>query len=172
MRSLFLGFLLITALASNAQVKNAVDNLKQQAGDMGQAFVKEDYATFAKYMHPKVVQAAGGTAKIVEAVKMSMDQMKKSSGMSITKVVCDAPNKLVKSGNEWQSTLQQHTTIKVAGGRIVTTSTLIAVSTDNGVNWKFVDCNRKTMADIRKFLPNLSKDIVIPEQQAPVQYKD
>ena len=94
----------------------------------------------------------------------------KTQGMTFNNITFDNPTKIVKSGDELQCTLQQHTTIKLANGRAVATSTLIAISKDGGKNWLFVDTSNKDAAAMRKALPNLSAAIVIPPQQKPVFY--
>lgn len=166
-------FLFITALTPSihAQVKDAANNLKHEAEVMGKAFIDEDYTTFAKYTYPKLVQAMGGTAKYKETLGQAKSQLA-SQGMTITKISVDEPSKVVKSGTEVQSTIPQHTEIKMRQGRLTVTSTLIAISRDNGVTWTFLDTSNKDMTLIRKLLANLSKDITIPPPQQPVHYND
>lgn len=89
--------------------------------------------------------------------------------MRFSNITFDEPL-IVKSGNELQATIAQHTEIKLSQGRLVSTSTLIAISTDKGSNWTFIDTSNKEMATLRKALPNLSPTITIPPQQPPVRY--
>lgn len=49
-------------------------------------------------------------------------------------------------------------------GQPVTESTLIAISTDNGKNWYFVDTPGKDIQTMKKALPNLSGELVIPKE--------
>jgi hypothetical protein len=91
--------------------------------------------------------------------------------MAIGILLSDEPSKIVKSGKEMQATVTQHTEIKLPQGRLVSISTLIAVSTDNGINWTFIDTSNKDMVTLRKALPNLSPSITIPPQEPPVRYK-
>lgn len=94
----------------------------------------------------------------------------KTKGMSFASINVDSPSKIVTSHNELQCTLQQHTTIKLANGRAVATSTLIGISGDGGKYWLFMDTSNKNMSAIRTVMPNLSTAIVIPPQQEPVFY--
>jgi hypothetical protein len=154
---------------SYSQVKDVSQNLKQQANIMAQAFISGDYKTFVSYTYKPMVQGTGGAAKMEQSLVKVVSDMK-LKGMSFNKITFDEPSKVIKSGKELQATIAQHTDIKVPDGRAVGTSTLIAISTDNGVNWTFVDTSNKNIAALRKAMPNLSPSISIPPQQPPVHY--
>jgi len=171
MKSIIISILFSTVLFvdSFGQVKDASQNLKQQAGKMGAVFVSGDYTTFAKYTYPKLLAAMGGETKMEQSLAKVVNDMK-LKGMSFNAITFDEPSKIIKSGKELQATIAQHTDIKVPDGRAVSTSTLIAISTDNGINWKFIDTSNKNIAALRKAMPNLSTTITIPPQQPPVHY--
>jgi hypothetical protein len=164
--TIMLGF---TFFQSHTQVKDAAQNLKIQAVKMASAFMNGNYQVFTNYTCPLVVKSMGGEAKMADVLKKTASNMK-MHGMIVSKITFDEPSTIIKSGNEFQSTLAQRTEIKLARGRIVTTSTLIAISNDNGKDWTFIDTSNKDMATLRKALPNLSPSIVIAPTQAPVRY--
>ncbi len=156
-------------ISSYGQAKEAPQNLKQQASKMGASFMSGDYKTFANYTYPLVVKSMGGASKMIEVLNRTTNDMQ-AQGMSFSNITFDEPSKIVKSGKELQATIAQHTEIKLSQGRLVSTSILIAVSTDNGANWTFIDTSNKDMETLRKALPNLSSFIVVPPQQPPVRY--
>ena len=135
--------------------------IKEQATKMGNAFMTGDYKTFAKYTYPTIVTMMGGEAKMSQMLTNTISDMK-SKGMVFSSVTFGEVSRIVKHGNELQCTLPQHIEIKLPGGRIVNTSTLIAMSPNNGNTWTFIDTSKKDMATIRKALPNLSREIIIP----------
>ncbi|MEO6837731.1 MAG: hypothetical protein ABI261_03365 [Ginsengibacter sp.] len=157
------------AFTSYSQVKDATQNIKQQSAKMGQSFINGDYAAFAKYTYPKLLAAMGGEIKMAAALTKVTNDMK-SKGMSLNSITFSEPSKIIKSDKELQATIAQHTDIKVPDGRAVSTSTLIAISTDNGISWTFIDTSNKNIAALRKAMPNLSTAITIPPQQPPVHY--
>lgn len=161
-------FSIFCRLTTTAQEKNAPDNLKHQATEMGAAFLKEDYKTFTHYSHPKIVTMMGGQEKMAGSLSQMIEGMKRK-GMAFLNITFGEPSKLIKAGSEWQCTLPQHTEIQMPDGRIMVTSTLIAISTDNGRHWVFVDTSNKDIAAIKKVLPNISSAIVIPPSQPPVR---
>ncbi len=172
MKSSIISFLFSAMVftTSYSQVKEASQNLKQQANKMAQAFIIGDYKTFVSYTYKPMVQGTGGAAKMEQSLAKVVNDMK-LKGMSFNAITFDEPSKIIKSGKELQATIAQHTDIKVPDGRAVSTSTLIAISTDNGVNWTFIDTSNKNIEALRKAMPNLSPSITIPPPQPPVRYK-
>lgn len=160
--------LAIFGFASNAQIPAAADSLKAQATRMANGLISGDYTTFIHYLHPKILQLSGGA----DAMKQQLQHMSRqlsTVGASFDSVCLDSMSNIIKANPTLQATIRQHTIMKLSTGRSMATSTLIAMSSDNGVHWKFIDTNRKTLADMRQILPNLSTALVIPPQQDPVQ---
>ncbi|MGN6180427.1 MAG: hypothetical protein ACTHNW_14670 [Mucilaginibacter sp.] len=144
--------------------------IEKQANIMAQAFIMQDYQTFAKYTYPALLAAMGGENQMAITLRRAVNDMR-LKGMSFSNIYVDSPSKIVKSRKELQCTLQQHTTIKLDNGRVVATSTLIALSEDGGKHWYFVDTSNKDNVTIHKILPNLSALITIPSEQKPIFYK-
>jgi hypothetical protein len=165
--TLLFGITLFTQ--SYGQVRDATLNIKHQAHKMGQGFVSGDYATFSKYTYPKLLAAMGGANKIASVLTKVTSDMK-SKGMTFNSITFSEASKIIKNGKELQATIAQYTNIKVPKGRAVSTSTLIGISTDNGINWTFIDTSSRDLAALRKAVPNLSSAITIPPQQPPVYY--
>ncbi|HEV3413467.1 MAG TPA: hypothetical protein VG101_13380 [Puia sp.] len=169
MKRLLFVLILFPGVLLMAQVPGAADSLKAQAGRMVNGLTTGNYTTFIHYIHPRVVEAAGGAA----ALKQALQQMSRQfsiSGLSFQSVTVDSLSEFVKSGTQVQATIRQHTTMKHGQGRIMATSTLIGISGDNGLHWKFVDTHNKTLEDVRQLLPNVSTELVIPPTQPPVNY--
>jgi len=71
-----------------------------------------------------------------------------------------------------QATLSETLEIKVPGGTLITKSTLIALSTDSGETWYFIDTSNNSLEKIRTQLPNISENLVLSPPQEPIFYKD
>ena len=94
----------------------------------------------------------------------------KSKGIVINTIEFDVPTKIVKNKNELQCTIAQHTELKSANGRVITHTTLIVISNDNGKTWKFVDTNNMDIVLLKKLFPNLSNEITLPPKEKPTVY--
>ncbi len=143
--------------------------VKRQANIMGQAFIKGDYKVFLHYIYPGIIKLMGGETKMVAVFAKVADDMKLKD-MVFNSIAFGEVSKIVKRGNELQCIIPQYIEIKLPGGRIVSTSSLIAISTDEGNDWDFVDTSNKDISTIKRLLPQLSNAIIIPPVQPPVQY--
>ncbi|OQP58831.1 hypothetical protein A3860_39360 [Niastella vici] len=130
-----------------------------------------DYKGYLKYIHPVRIEAGGGEARVISQLDNQYGPLK-AKGIVISGTVFDQPSEIVKSKNELQCTISQQTEVKVAKGRVVTYTTFIGFSTDNGKTWKFVDTNNIDIAIIRKLFPNLSPKITIPPKKQPTVYNE
>jgi hypothetical protein len=170
--SLILSFCLVNYTFS--QIKTGFNQselclkIKIDATKMSNAFLKADYITFAKFTYPRVLQTIGGVNNMVATLSKTTATMQ-AQGISFIDIKFGYPSAIVNSGEELQCTLLQHTEIKTPNRVIIITSTLIAISTDKGNNWTFVDTSNKDIATLRKVLPNLSNSIVIPPTQPPIR---
>ena len=136
---------------------------------MGNAFATGDFKTFIHYMHPKIVEMAGGVDGLKNILSQASRQMS-IAGMSIDAITIDSMTNILKAGASLQTTVQQHSAFKVPDGRTIATTTLICLSADNGLHWKFVDTHNKTIVDMRKALPNISPALTIPPAYPPVHF--
>jgi hypothetical protein len=146
-------------LATDATIQRA---LEKQVKAMVDSFLKEDIATFVKYIYPPIVKQMGGKKKMIKSLTESMKSMR-DRGVTITEFSVSEPTAILKVGKHLQCTIPLTIEVKTPLSRVKTESTLIGVSTDSGRNWLFIDTSDKDRDSVKKFLPNLSDDLVIPE---------
>jgi len=140
--------------------------IKTQAMEMAKAMLNKDFDNFIKHIHPKLIELGGGKEKM----RPYMDTMSvkmKAFGAEIKKITIGHPYKVIEYNKELQSTLPQTTEVSFLSGSIVVETTLIAISQDGGKNWYFVDTMMYKEKDLKKSLPDLSPDLVIPQQKPP-----
>lgn len=177
MKQLSVSLLILVTLTGviNAQTKATINQaalsqiVTEQGNQMANLFKAGDYKGYVKFIHPVIVQATGGEAKMIELLTAQYAQIQ-NKGIVINSIVFNPPSEIVKSKNELQCTISQHTELKPAKGRVITYTTLIAISTDNGKSWKFIDTSKMDIATVRKLYPNLSSKITLPPKQKPTVY--
>lgn len=140
-----------------------------QANQMGSLYRSGNYKGYIKYIHPVIIKATGGETKMLELLNDQNAQLR-NKGIVINSIIFNPPSEIVKSKNELQCIISQHTELKPAKGTVVTYTTLISISTDNGKSWKFIDTFNKDIAALRKLFPNLSGKILLPPNQKPTVY--
>jgi hypothetical protein len=170
-RTLIANIIICTIFNLNAQKAASLQNpfaktIKAQITYMGDALIKKDYVNFVKYLNPDIIKMGGGEAKIIETTKKSIASLA-TNGAEMQKIIVGNPSAIVKVNNELQCTVPETLELKSAGGVMLTYSTFIAISKDEGKNWTFFDTNSKNIATIKKSFPNLSSALKIVEKRKP-----
>jgi len=137
MKQLSVSLLILVTLTGviNAQTKTTINQaalaqiVTEQGNQMANLFKAGEYKGYIKYLHPLLVQASGGEAKMIELLNNQNTQIK-SKGIVINSIVFNPPSEIIKSKNELQCTISQHTELKPAKGRVITYTTF--ASANNG----------------------------------------
>lgn len=119
-----------------------------------------------QYIHPVRLQSAGSEEAMIKKLNTENEPMF-AEGASVKAIYYEKPSKIIRSNGELQCTIPQHMELTSLKGRVITHTTLLAISTDNGKSWKFVDASNFDMASLRKMYPNLSPGIKLPPKQKP-----
>ena len=162
--SLLLAGVIFLSPPINAQ--NLSTTIKVQAMDMATAFMKNDFKTFARYMHPGIIAFAGGE----EQMKLKMDsayKVMKRFGITFKKYWIGNPGKIISHKNQLQAVLPESIAMKTPLGDMITETTMIVISNDKGKNWWFIDTNVYKADKLKEILPELSPELVIPAGKKP-----
>lgn len=136
--------------------------VKRQAALMAKAVVKGDYKTLVDHMYPKFVAMSGGKEKVIAMANAGMSQLK-AQGFVLESAVAGSPEKFYKAGKEIHCLIPEIVTVKTANGRATMRSNLLAVSSDHGKTWSFLDLNQSTIPQIPKLFPHFNPDLKIPQ---------
>lgn len=158
MKTLITILALTFTLNTFSQTENS--KLNQQLQEMKKHFLAEDYANFANYTYPKILEMMGGKSQMVSATKQAMDQMK-SQGFEVVGLRFKDGSKPLRHDGELQYSLTQVMTMQTPEGKVEADYTLIAISNDEGAHWTFMDTSNKPRATMLKYFPNLHPDIKI-----------
>lgn len=160
--------LLLIGLSGGTPVKaQPIESSIKAAGiDMMRALMRKDYDSFSLYMHPKIIEMAGGRDKMIRKLDTASQVMVQFG--AIRRITIGNPYKVVRYHNQWQATLPQTTVATFFSGTITLETTLIAISADEGKHWYFIDTNLYDMQEVKQQLPDLSPDLVIPPRKEPV----
>jgi len=136
--------------------------LKRQADDMAALMMQHNYKQMAYYTYPPIVKAMGGPDKMAEKVSQMMDEMQ-TRGMALKSTTIGNIGDIVKSGTHLYSVIQQILQISNGGSVITGSSYLLAISSDNGKRWYFVDTAPFKHQNIKQMFPDYPPGLVIPE---------
>jgi hypothetical protein len=153
--------LLLPAFTGHAQSTPCADvacrnRITTQVNAMSAAFLQKDYDAFAQFMYPEIVKLAGGTKAIAAELRKGSTKME-AEGLKVTSVKSGEPSGVIIAPNgDLQSTLLQTTEMLTPERTMTFKSTLVAVSTDQGQHWYFLDTAGKDSDTVRKSFPNIS----------------
>lgn len=162
-------FFLIFISTSSAQSKNIdySNVIKAKAEEMGQSLLNKDFEKLVEFTYPKLIEFIGGKQKMIESLKKVINEMN-ANGVDFIKISFENPTEIIVENNELQSILPQRIEMKMPNGRLISNSSLIAISKDNGVNWFFIDASSKTIQTLKSTFSNLSEKLKLPEPQKPI----
>ena len=156
---------------SGIDVPAALAAAEKQAQDMGSAFVAGDLDRLADKTHPRVVEMIGGREKFRKAIEDGFADMK-AKGQEFHSLTVGKPEKLVRSNFSLFAIIPQRLVFKTPQGKLWHEGCLIAVSSDEGRTWTFVDGAGAAKGNIEIVLPDFPKDLQIPKFKKPQLIKD
>lgn len=129
---------------------------------MATLMMQHNYKQMAYYTYPQIVQAMGGPDKMAEKVSQAVDEMQ-SHGVAFKSVTIGNIGDMVKSGVHLYSVVQQILQLSNNGAIITNSAYLLAISSDNGKRWYFVDTAPFKHQNIKQLFPDYPNGLVIPE---------
>jgi hypothetical protein len=151
-------------LAVSAQQYDSA--IKKAAMEMGIALVKQDGERFLNYMHPSMVSLAGGKTKL-KGMADSAFKVVEQVGGRVSRISFGNPSSIIQYKNTLQAVVTQQMLVTTLLGNVALTSALIAISADKGETWTFIDTNLFNIAQVKKAMPDISPELVIPKSPPP-----
>jgi len=142
-------------------------NLTARAKELEDALQRKDYAKVIDLTYPKIIEYAGGREKLLAAMTNELKTME-AEGVEIVSSSSSAPSQFVHEANSIYAVVPITSKFKAKDGMFQVEGSLIAISTDAGQNWTFVDATGKDQAELKKILPNLDK-LKLPPEKEPVK---
>jgi hypothetical protein len=158
-------FLLLLPLSLFAQ---DVAVVKRQANVIAQALIASDFKTVIAHTYLKAVEMGGGKDKMLQMMSAGINRMK-SQGFAFEKITIGTPGKYYKAGTELHCLVPETLIMKTSQGRFSAKSNLLAVSSDYGKNWSFLDLNASTIRSIKSVFPDFNSNLIIPNPSPPVK---
>jgi hypothetical protein len=136
-------------------------NLETQVTAMEQAFLREEFETYADFLHPDVVRLVGGPDALAGQLRKAQEELR-AQGTKVSQFTHGKPSRVVAVDRELQCTVPLTMQFASATGGSTVHSTLLAISTDGGKTWAFLDTLGKDWEALHRLLPNLSRELVLP----------
>ena len=155
------------AVPSPASGVQNYPTLTAQTKQLEDAFSRKDYAKVIDLTYPKMVEYAGGREKMLAETTSEVQSME-AEGVQILSSTYASPSQFVSDSTGIYAVIPVVSKVKATDGIFQTEGSLIAISTDGGQNWTFVDASGKDHTELKKVLPNLDR-FKLPPDKAPVK---
>jgi hypothetical protein len=139
-----------------------VEDITSKADLLGKALQSKDYGQIIDSTYPKLVEMGGGREKLLAATKAAMEQMA-ASGMEIISFKAEKPGSITGSGRDLATVVPTTLDMRVnAKTTMSQKSFLLAISSDGGSSWTFIDGSALTPEIVKAVLPESLHGIQLP----------
>lgn len=133
--------------------------LQEQASNMVQAIVAFDFETYVDYLLPRYVELEGGREALILSMRNDA-KMYQADGTRFSDGRVHKTSPFLTCNKQIQCVLRQEITMTEARqAPFVMEVNLVAVSADNGLNWKFYSAGGDDLQTLRKTFPEFCKDL-------------
>jgi len=160
----YFSFILLCFVSFNLLAQTENNNLNEQLSEMKTAFENKDYSVIADYSYPKIVDMMGGKEKMIEVTTNSMEKME-SQGFVIEELSFKDASGFMEHSGDLQSTITQVMVMQTPEGKIESTSTMVAISEDDGENWVFLNASGMSKETVKSFYENMHPELEIKKSE-------
>ena len=156
------------AAPSPAATAENYPTLTARTKEICEAFTKKDYMKVLEMTYAKVIETAGGREKMIATMKSEIKELE-TSGVDLLATTPGSPSQFVHDSCSIYAVVPVTLKIKAQDGTYQTEGSLVAISSDGGSNWTFVDAAGEDDKDLRAILPTVLDKLKIPAEKPPVK---
>jgi hypothetical protein len=173
MKKIILGLALLINFSSFGQIipNDHGETIVKQAIEMGDLLLNKNYEKFIEKIYPPLIETAGGKENFLKTLDQGLIKLR-TQGITIDTLKFLPPNEIINKQNELQTTMTEYLVMSIPNGKMITKSTLIVVSYDNGLTWYFLETSDRDLKTMQEQFSNLSDELIIPPAEKPRVYKD
>ncbi|HEX8475132.1 MAG TPA: hypothetical protein VF666_13965 [Pyrinomonadaceae bacterium] len=141
--------------------------IKAEAEKSSRAFLSGDFNKVLDSTYPRIIELGGGKAKLIASMEAGMKEIR-DLGLKIVSHTVGEPEKTVRAGTMLVAVVP--TTLKMESTDTLFTqrSFWLAVSTDDGKTWTFLDGSYLNKESMKIVLPEAVDKITLPGVEQPV----
>lgn len=163
--------LLSICLSTNLDAQNIndsrIDSLRRQANLMAYSFLTLDTLTFIKFCDKGIIDSFFNGEKNVGSSFANGKIDTENMGFKNLSVQIGEASKIATIGKQIYAFIQTYSIGLIKEDTIKSQSFYLAISNDNGLNWRFIDQSFITVAGIKKLFPNYDGQLKIPILKEP-----
>jgi len=150
-----------------AKNKSEAAAIKAEAENSSRAFINGDMDKMLDLTYPKLIELGGGREKVMAALESELKEMREL-GMKIIAHTVGEPEPSVRVGAKLVAIVPTALKTELDGSVIEQKSFWLAVSTDEGKSWRFLDGSSLNTDTLKLLLPEAVDKIKLPRVVQPV----
>lgn len=157
--SIVLAFFFIAVLTAQNKYSDAILVEAKKSADAQLAY---DIDGYMNYMHPKVIEMGGGIDLVKGVVNEQLTTYQKMN-VEVVSITHGDPGPVVQAGAELHCILSATTKLKQGEAEFDSVNNWLAVSSDEGASWTFIDLAYYNEGSLKIYLPDYNPTIVFPQ---------
>ena len=157
-----------SASPSPAATAENYPTLTARTKEICDAFTNKDYLKVLEMTYPKVIETAGGRDKMLATMRSEIKDME-TQGVDLLSTTPGPPAQFVHDAGSIYAVVPITMKIKAQEGTFQTDGSLIAISSDGGTNWTFIDAAGEDDKDLRVLSPSTLDKLKVPAEKPPVK---
>lgn len=153
--SLILGLVFTSVSGQNLYEEQILDFAERQA----KTIIEQNVDGQVRFAHPQIITMAGGDS-LYKLLLVEESSSFMQDGVKYLKAEFKSPGKTVQAGEELHCTIERKLFIDFKGAKAEEATTLLAISSDDGESWSFVDLNRHDETSIKIFFPDFNDKLL------------
>jgi hypothetical protein len=168
---LFIVTVSIAIISCNKPSKSEqIQRVKLQADSMCMALKNVNVELLFKYSHPLFIAVKKGKDEMASNIKKAREEMG-NHNIFIQSITVGEPTNFFQDKKNVQCILPKTVVIKTSNMIIHNNSVLIAISSDYGKNWQFIDGEGKKPDQLISDYPIISSKLTIPNPSSSSEIK-
>ena len=155
------------AVPANQQNTARAASIKEQARKMARAFIDEDFETLLDATYPKIFELSGGRAQALASLKAGVAEGR-AQGARVISYEPGEPDAIKRVGAKLLSVVPVEMKVDFPERTFAQKSFLLAVSTDGGKVWKFIDGTQLNKDILQALVPGAARVVTLPKAEKPV----
>jgi hypothetical protein len=155
------------AVPANQQNRARAASIKEQARKMARAFIDEDFETLLDATYPKIFELSGGRAQALASLKAGVAEGR-AQGARVVSYEPGEPHAIKRVGAKLLSVVPVEMKVDFPERTFAQKSFLLAVSTDGGKVWKFIDGTQLNKDILQALVPGAARVVTLPKAEKPV----
>lgn len=165
--TLLVAVVLLFLIGQHTYADPETERIRKGAEENSAALAAGNYERVVDLTYPKVVELVGGREKMLELLRRGTEDMK-SRGAAILGADISEPKDVATSGTMRFAIVPMNAKVKVPEGILRSKSFLLAVSSDEGKTWTFIDGGGLTQEKLAQLFPDFPSELSLPAREQPV----